>query len=67
MPTETPLQLLNRLKMAQAAELFTTQGLLVKEAADQCGYADPFHFSRVFKRVYGIPPETFIQTTRRDN
>jgi len=51
--------------MARAAELFSTQGLPGKEAAETCGYTDPCHFSRVFKRVYGIPPGTFIQTVRR--
>jgi AraC-like DNA-binding protein len=62
---ETPLQLLTRLKMARAAELLSGGQLLIKQVADMCGYADPYHFSRVFKRVYRIPPETFIQTVRR--
>ena len=62
---ETPLQLLVRLKMARAADLLSTHQLLIKQVAEECGFADPYHFSRVFKRVYGIPPETFIQTVRR--
>ncbi|MBT3191803.1 MAG: helix-turn-helix transcriptional regulator [Verrucomicrobia bacterium] len=62
---ESPLQLLTRLKMAQAAELLGKGDQLIKQVAEQTGYADPYHFSRVFKRVYGIPPETFIQTIGR--
>ncbi len=62
---ETPLQLLTRLKMARAAEMLSRQDLLIKEVAEATGYPDPYHFSRVFKRVYSIPPETFIRTTRR--
>jgi AraC-like DNA-binding protein len=62
---ESPLQLLNRLKMNRAAELLGNRDLLVKEAAEAVGFADPYHFSRVFKRVYGIPPETFSRTARR--
>ena len=62
---ETPVQLLTRLKMARAAEMLSRQNLLIKEVAEATGYPDPYHFSRVFKRVYGIPPETFIRTTRR--
>jgi AraC-like DNA-binding protein len=62
---ETPLQLLIRLKMARAADLLSGGQLLIKQVADLCGYPDPYHFSRVFKRVYGIPPETFIKTVRR--
>ncbi len=62
---ETPLQFLTRLKMAHAADLLSKGDLLVKQVAEQIGFADPYHFSRVFKRVYGIPPETFIQTAGR--
>jgi AraC-like DNA-binding protein len=62
---ETPLKLLTRLKMTRAAELLGKGDLLVKQVAEQTGYADAYHFSRVFKRVYGIPPETFIRTTGR--
>ncbi len=62
---ETPLQLLTRLKMSRAADLLSNRNLLVKQVAEELGFADPYHFSRVFKRVYGIPPETFSQTARR--
>lgn len=62
---ETPLQLLTRLKMGRAAEMLSRQNLLIKQVAEESGYSDPYHFSRVFKRVYGIPPEAFIQTVRR--
>jgi AraC-like DNA-binding protein len=64
---ESPLQLLTRLKMAQAAELLGKGDQLIKQVAEQTGYADPYHFSRVFKRVYGISPEVFIQTTGRES
>ncbi len=63
---ESPLQLLNRLKMNKAAELLGNRNVLVKEVAEAVGFADPYHFSRVFKRVYGIPPETFTRTARRN-
>ncbi len=62
---ESPLQLLNHLKMNKAAELLGNRNVLVKEVAEAVGFADPYHFSRVFKRVYGIPPETFTKTARR--
>jgi AraC-like DNA-binding protein len=51
--------------MGQAAEMLSGQNLLIKQVAEEAGYPDPYHFSRVFKRVYGIPPEAFIQTVRR--
>lgn len=62
---ETPLQLLTRLKMGKAAELLISQNLLVKQVAEKIGFPDPYHFSRVFKRVYSIPPETFSKTVGR--
>ena len=63
---ESPLQLLTRLKMGKAADLLSNRDLLVKQVAEKVGFADPYHFSRVFKRVYGIPPETFMRTARRE-
>jgi AraC-like DNA-binding protein len=62
---ENPLQLLTRLKMSRAADLLSNRDLLVKQVAEEVGFADPYHFSRVFKRVYGIPPETFTKAARR--
>ena len=62
---ESPLQLLTRLKMGKAADLLSNQNLLVKQVAEEVGFSDPYHFSRVFKRVYGIPPETFTQAAKR--
>jgi len=62
---ESPLQLLTRLKMGRAAELLSNRDLLIKQVAEEVGFADPYHFSRVFKRVYGILPETFTQAARR--
>ena len=41
--------------MENAAELLK-KGSSVKEAADLCGYADPFNFSRMFKKAYGVSP-----------
>jgi AraC-like DNA-binding protein len=62
---ETPLQLLTRLKMGRAADLLSNRQRLIKQVAEELGFADPYHFSRVFKRVYGIPPETFSRAARR--
>jgi AraC-like DNA-binding protein len=47
--------------MNRAAALLLDQRMMVKEVADALGFADAFHFSRTFKRVYGISPERFIR------
>ena len=53
-------QFLMRLKMNHAAQLLFDDGLMVKEVAEKVGFSDPFHFSRAFKRAYGVAPDRFI-------
>jgi len=60
----SPYQFLTRLKMSRAAELLLDGNLMVKEAAAELGFADAFHFSRTFKRIYGLPPERFVRQAR---
>ena len=56
---QSPYQLLLRLKMNWAADCLRVPGALVKQAAETVGFSDPFHFSRTFKAVLGLAPETF--------
>jgi AraC-like DNA-binding protein len=53
---ERPLQFLTRLKVNHAADLIMRKGASVSQAAVEVGYPDPYHFSRVFKRVHGTSP-----------
>jgi AraC-like DNA-binding protein len=57
----TPYRFLMRQKMGRAAELLLDRGMMVKEVAAELQFPDPFQFSRAFKRVYGLPPERFVQ------
>lgn len=57
--TQSPYQCLIHLKMAYAAECLQEPGVLVKEIAFDLGFDDPFHFSRTFKKVFGISPQSF--------
>ena len=57
----TPHRFLMRLKMNRATELLLDGDLLVKEVAARLEFADAFHFSRAFKRLYGLPPQRFIR------
>ncbi len=56
---ETPYRLLTRLKMARAAELLLHSDRLAKDIAGVVGFADPYHFSKTFKRVHGLSPAAF--------
>lgn len=56
---ETVYRYLSRKKMSHAAELLDSGHYNVNEAADKLGI-DPFHFSRKFKRVFGLSPSLFL-------
>lgn len=57
--TQSPYQYLMRLKMNAAAQRLQAPGTLVKEVAYELGFSDPFHFSRAFKKVFGVSPDAF--------
>ena len=56
---QSPYRFLTRLKMNEAAVQLQQPGALVKSVAADLGFANPFHFSRVFKSVFGLPPDAF--------
>jgi AraC-like DNA-binding protein len=56
---QSPYQFLTRLKMNAAAGQLRQPGALVKNVAADLGFANPFHFSRVFKSVFAVAPESF--------
>lgn len=56
----TPYRRLVQLRVAHAASLLTA-GASVAEVAAKLGYANPFHFSRQFRQVYGTPPSSLRQ------
>jgi AraC-like DNA-binding protein len=55
----SPYQYLMRMKMNFAAQRLQLPNSSVKEIAFELGFSDPFHFSRVFKHIFGISPGTF--------
>ncbi len=55
----TPYELLVQRRMQHAADLLMDRGMLIKQVASELDFANPFHFSRVFKKVYGVSPEAF--------
>lgn len=57
---ESPYHHLTRLKIAHAATLLLRQHAAVNEVARAVGFDDPYHFSRVFKRVHALSPRKFV-------
>lgn len=56
----TPLQYLQELRLTYAKKLLTNTNYTIKEIAGLCGYADPYYFSRAFKKHFGTAPH-YIQ------
>lgn len=50
---------LTKIRISKAKELLKNLELKIYEIADAVGYADPHHFSRVFKRQEGITPAEY--------
>lgn len=46
-------------RMREAATLLRTSGLRVGEVGRAVGFADPLHFSRVFRGAFGTPPSRY--------
>lgn len=53
------IEYLTRLRSARARELLLTTRLSVQAIAETVGYADPYYFSRQFRRVNGVSPRAF--------
>jgi AraC-like DNA-binding protein len=56
--TTTVMAWVRQQRLAAAYGALTNGDLTVTQVASRSGYTDPAHFSRAFKRMYGIPPST---------
>jgi AraC family transcriptional regulator len=54
-----PMECARLLRAEAAGTLLERSQLTVKEISDKCGFENPFHFSRVFKDVVGVPPMAY--------
>jgi AraC-like DNA-binding protein len=61
----SPYQFLLRLKMNEAADRLRMPGVAIKQVAEEMGYSDPFHFSRVFKKAMGLAPAQYVRLSHR--
>ncbi|MBM3815292.1 MAG: helix-turn-helix domain-containing protein [Acidimicrobiia bacterium] len=51
-----PARYLLQSKLRRAEEMLRYQGQRVKEVSEALGFANPYHFSRVYRRHFGHPP-----------
>ncbi|MBM7603851.1 AraC-like DNA-binding protein [Metabacillus crassostreae] len=55
----------NELLIEKAIEMFKKNEGNVSEVSDALGFSNPFYFSRVFKRITGVAPTTYINENYR--
>ena len=55
----SPMEYSKRIRLNEAAAQFSLTDWLIKEVADDTGFANPFHLSREFKRRFGLSPKQY--------
>lgn len=56
---QTPYQYIVRLRLSRACYLLKRHDMQIQEISRVLGFADPFHFSAVFKRHIGVSPRVY--------
>lgn len=60
----SPLQFQKRLRLQEARRLMLGEDLDAVSAAYRVGYDDASHFSREYKRLFGLPPTRDMEQLR---
>lgn len=56
---QTPMRALRHARLRHAARLLEATDLPVTRVAAASGFTSPFHFNRVFRQRYGVPPGVY--------
>lgn len=59
---QSPMEYLNRYRLAVASDLLKRTSLSVDEIADRVGIPDRAYFSKMFRRQYELPPAKYRRT-----
>ena len=63
----TPYQYLLQLRYNQASKLLHSDRYSIDEICELVGVKDRFHFSRTFKKIYGVPPAQYRRNYSSEN
>ena len=58
----TPIKYINFIRITQAENMLKSSNFSIAEIAESVGFNDPFYFSRIFKKAFGISPSEFRNT-----
>ncbi len=59
MKGQTPIKLINSLRMADAKEMLKKEELSIREISETLGFTDQHYFSRTFKEATGVTPKEY--------
>jgi AraC family transcriptional regulator of arabinose operon len=62
---QTIIEAHTRLRINKALHLMRTTSLNVSEISEQLGFHNPFYFTRVFKKIMGEPPSSYMNQLYR--
>lgn len=54
-----PVEFFIHLKMQEACKLLKSADMYIYEVSERLGYEDQYYFSRIFKKVVGMPPRDY--------
>jgi AraC-like DNA-binding protein len=60
----SPLQFQKQIRLQEARQLMLGEGLDAASAGYRVGYNDASHFSREYKRLFGLPPLRDVERLR---
>lgn len=53
---DSPINYLIQIRLSKAKELLADSKLSIKSIAKMVGYSDPYYFSKLYKKYYGVSP-----------
>lgn len=63
--TQSPLQLILKMRLAKAKTLLAGGAFSVKETAEKCGFGSQYYFSRFFRKYAGVTPSQYLASLGR--
>ena len=61
---DTPINYLIQIRLEKAKELLREGKISIQDISKQIGYDDPYYFSKLFKKKYGLAPSEYRKQKR---